>query len=92
MPGGLRLISKWEPVIVFVPESRRGREQLRVTDVLIAAGPRKGFAGAKPGAWTRWVLDMLGYAPGEDELVDLFPGSGGVTAAADGMLPIGGAR
>lgn len=88
MPGGRRIISRWEPVIVFVPEARRGREQLRVSDVLVAAAPRKGFAGAKPPEWTRWVLDMLGYAPGEDELIDIFPGSGGVTHAADGMLPL----
>lgn len=88
MPGGQRLISRWEPVIVFIPEARRGREQLRVADVLTAAAPRRGFAGAKPPEWTRWVLDMLGYAPGEDSVEDLFPGTGAVTDAVDGMLPI----
>lgn len=41
-----------------------------------------GFPGAKPAAWTRWVLDALGYDPETDELVDLFPGSGSITAAA----------
>jgi hypothetical protein len=88
MPGGQRIMSRWEPVIVFVPEARRGREQLRVADVLTAAAPRRGFAGAKPAEWTRWVLDMLGYAPGEDTVTDLFPGSGAVAAAIDGMLPL----
>lgn len=90
MPGGQRIISRWEPVIVFVPEARRNREQLRVADVLTVAAPRRGFVGAKPPEWTRWVLDMLGYAPGEDTIDDIFPGSGAVAAAADGMLPIEG--
>lgn len=56
-------------------------------DVLTAAAPRLDFPGAKPPAWTRWVLDALGYDPDVDELVDLFPGSGAVaTAAAQGVL------
>lgn len=86
MPGGQRVLSRWEPVIVFVPEGRRARAQELVSDVLIAAAPRQGFAGQKPPEWTRWVLAMLGYAPGEDTIADLFPGSGGVALAADGML------
>lgn len=40
------------------------------------------LAGAKPAAWTRWVLDCLDYDPEVDELHDLFPGSGMVAAAA----------
>lgn len=85
IPGGGRLIRRWEPVIVFIPESRRGRGGERVSDVLTAA-PARGFVGAKPAAWTRWVLAALGYDPATDELVDMFPGSGAVAAAADGML------
>ena len=34
--------------------------------------------GAKPAAFCWWVFDLLGALPG-DELVDLFPGSGGIT-------------
>jgi hypothetical protein len=34
--------------------------------------------GAKPQAWTRWVLDMLGYNPETDTVDDLFPGSGAI--------------
>lgn len=88
MPSGGRLLSRREPVIVFVPESRRRGEQLRIPDVLTAAAPRRGFAGAKPAEWTRWVLAMLGYAPGADTVADIFTGSGAVAAAADGLLPI----
>lgn len=37
-------------------------------------------------AWTTWVLDLLGYTPGEDTVDDLFPGSGAVAHAIEGRL------
>lgn len=86
MPGGRRIHSQWEPVILFVPEERRARGGLRVSDVLTAPAPRRDFAGAKPAEWTRWVLSMLGYDPKLDTVDDLFPGSGAVGDALDGML------
>ena len=36
---------------------------------------RKGLVGAKPEAFCEWVLDLLGFRPG-DEVVDVFPGTG----------------
>lgn len=36
--------------------------------------------GAKPAPFIRWIFDLLGALPG-DELVDVFPGSGGVDRA-----------
>lgn len=87
MPGGHRLVSRWEPVIVFPPEGRRARTTgPRVSDVLTTAIPQLGFTGAKPPEWTRWVLDALGFDPAEDEVIDLFPGSGGVAAAVWDLL------
>lgn len=87
IPGGHRIMNRWEAVLVYVPESRRGRDTgPRVSDVLTDVAPRVDFVGAKPDRWTRWVLAALGYDPATDEVVDLFPGSGSVTAAADGML------
>lgn len=91
MPGGGRLLERWEAVIVYIPEERRTRAGARVSNVLIENAPsarhgRRSFVGSKPAEWTRWVLDALGYDAGTDELVDLFPGSGAVRAAADGML------
>lgn len=87
LPGGGRLISRWEAVIVLVPEGRRGRDAgERVSDVLTGVAPKAGFVGAKPAAWTRWVLAALGYDPAEDTVDDLFPGSGAVAAAVDGMM------
>ncbi len=84
MPGGQRIVSRWEAVIVFPPVGRRSRTSgPRVNDVLTTAIPQLGFMGAKPPEWTRWVLDALGYDPATDEVVDLFPGSGSVSAALD---------
>ena len=36
---------------------------------------QRGLTGAKPEAFCRWVLDLLGYTEG-DEIADLFPGTG----------------
>lgn len=89
MPGGSRLINTWEPVVVLVPEGRRGRERgASVRDALVAPVLPQGFLGSKPPAWTRWVLDMLDYQPAVDTVEDVFTGSGAVAAAADGMLAI----
>lgn len=43
-------------------------------------------AGAKPAGWTHWVLDALGYEPG-DSVTDLFPGSGAVSQAIRTYAP-----
>ncbi len=84
MPGGQRLISRWEAVITLIPEGRRSRTTgERVNDVLTTAIPRLGFMGAKPREWTGWVLDALGYDPTTDTVTDLFHGSGAVTAALE---------
>jgi ubiquinone/menaquinone biosynthesis C-methylase UbiE len=36
---------------------------------------KRGFTGAKPEPFCRWVMDMLGWKPG-DKIVDVFVGSG----------------
>jgi hypothetical protein len=81
-PPGNRVHATWEPVVLRVPLERRAlRSAQYVKDVLVATPPRHlGFIGAKPKAWTRWVLDMLGYDPDVDTVDDLFPGSGAVSA------------
>lgn len=40
----------------------------------------KTFVGRKPPAFALWVLDLLGWQPG-DTVIDLFPGTGAVSAA-----------
>lgn len=82
MPGSNRITSSWEAVILYPPAGRRSsRAGLGVIrDVLITPAPARGFVGAKPAAWTRWVLDGLGYDEHTDTVADLFPGSGAVAA------------
>ncbi|TGV50867.1 hypothetical protein EN803_40735, partial [Mesorhizobium sp. M2D.F.Ca.ET.160.01.1.1] len=41
---------------------------------------RKGLTGAKPEAVCHWAFETLGARP-DDELHDLFPGTGAVTKA-----------
>lgn len=86
--GAARIRNVWEPVIVRPPAGRISSRLMggQIPDLLTAASPRSGFAGAKPAEWTRWVLAALGYDPELDTVDDLFPGSGAVAAAADGML------
>jgi hypothetical protein len=85
-PAG-RIVRSWEPVLVYVPQERRTRGETQMRDTLTTASPKAGLIGAKPPAWTRWVLDMLGYDPETDTVDDLFHGSGAVAAeVAQGVL------
>lgn len=72
----VRIAYTWEPVI-FKPgrDSSRdgapvGRDHLSESITL-----KKGLTGAKPEAFCRWVLTLLGYVDG-DTVDDLFPGTG----------------
>lgn len=71
----------WEPVIV-----RGGRRTFgpgRPRDWLVASPERPRprpvthVTGAKPTEFCRWLFGVLGLRP-DDELVDIFAGSGGV--------------
>jgi len=82
----VRVAYTWEPVIVRGGRKSSkdgasvGRDHLAEPITL-----RKGLTGAKPERFCRWVLDLLGWMPG-DEVDDLFPGTGvfgRVRAAAD---------
>lgn len=72
----VRIAYTWEPVL-FRPARDRsadgapvGRDHLSESITL-----KRGLTGAKPDAFGRWVLDLLGYVEG-DEVTDLFPGTG----------------
>lgn len=70
----------WEPVI-FRGGRRRKREEHTVRDYCaVNIALRRDFRGAKPEGFCFWIFDLLGAGP-DDELVDLFPGSGAVGAA-----------
>jgi hypothetical protein len=72
----VRIAYTWEPVL-FVPGRDRskdgapvGRDHLSEPITL-----KKGLTGAKPEAFCRWILELLGFVRG-DSLDDLFPGTG----------------
>jgi hypothetical protein len=89
MPSGARVLNTYEPVILRIPEGRRASngQQIFPRDSVTISRLNNGFPGAKPPAWTRWVLDMLGYDAQIDTVDDLFHGSGAVSAElAQGVL------
>lgn len=72
----------WEPVI-FRGGRKRDRDVPTVKDHLEQVITlKRGLTGAKPDRFNRWVLDLLGWQPG-DTLDDLFPGTGGMGLAVD---------
>lgn len=70
----------WEPIIVRGGR-KRTRQQPTVRDWVSAnITLKKGLCGAKPTAFSFWLFQVLNAQPG-DTLIDLFPGTGAVTAA-----------
>jgi DNA modification methylase len=65
------IVTKQEPLPAGQPRYAMNKPDLR---------SGKTFVGRKPQAFSLWVLDLLGYLPG-DTIDDLFPGSGAVQAA-----------
>ena len=83
MPSGARVMNVYEPVIVRIPEGRKSSTGCDIfpRDSVTIARINNGFPGAKPTAWTQWILDMLGYDAETDTVDDLFEGSGAVKNA-----------
>lgn len=75
----------WEPVILQEGRIIRGRKPMLRDHLVTPIAMRKGLPGAKPQAFCLWVLNLLGYNPAEDELCDLFPGSGAMAQAIETM-------
>ena len=72
----------WEPVIVRGGR-KRTREQDTVRDWVSAnITLKRGLAGVKPDTFSYWLFEVLGLSK-DDELVDLYPGSGAVSRAWD---------
>lgn len=78
----------WEPVIFY--GGRKGdRTRDTVRDWLAKEITlRRGLTGAKPEAFCRWILDLLGYLPG-DQVDDLFPGTGIMGRVVNGLASQG---
>jgi hypothetical protein len=73
----------WEPV-VFAGGRRLPSPDVVLDTLICHSRPRRTdpdrVIGAKPARFAYWLFDLLGALPG-DELVDVFPGSGGITRA-----------
>jgi hypothetical protein len=70
----------WEPALMYGGRNRFGDVETPRDYLLEPMSTRRGVVGAKPDAWCFWIFECLG-ATEDDELVDLFPGSGAVGAA-----------
>lgn len=80
-----RPLSAWEPVVFAGGRDELRQPDERRVDALVhVSRPRltdpNRVVGAKPAEFCWWLFALLGLRPG-DELVDLFPGSGGVARA-----------
>lgn len=81
---GVSVAYTWEPVL-FRTVRPWSKEIPTVKDHIIEPPAvaenitmRRGFPGAKPERFCLWLFDLLGMQP-DDELHDLFPGSGAVS-------------
>ena len=69
----------WEPVIFRTSPRKRTKTEPTARDWVAASATRgRPTKGAKPDEFNRWIRALLGVRDGVDELVDLFPGTGGL--------------
>lgn len=71
----------WEPVIFKPVRPKGGKEIPSVRDhIACRIAMLKGLPGAKPKEFNDWIIELLGWKPG-DTLDDLFPGTNGLSEA-----------
>jgi hypothetical protein len=71
----------WEPVIIKAARKPIVRHRIIMRDwIEEGITLRRGLTGAKPEAVCHWAFHVVGAEP-EDDLVDLYPGTGAVTDA-----------
>lgn len=71
----------WEPVIIKPARKPVVSKRLVMRDWIESPITlRRGLTGAKPEKVCHWAFELLGAHP-DDELVDIFPGTGAVTEA-----------
>ena len=79
---GVSVAYAWEPVIVQGGRKRE-RDRATVRDwTAVNITLRRGLVGAKPEAFAYWLFEVLGMRS-EDQLTDLFPGTGAITRALE---------
>lgn len=73
----------WEPVLVKAARKPVVKPGMTYRDWFAASIElRRGLVGAKPEAVGRWLFEVAGCEP-QDELDDLYPGTGAVSRAWD---------
>jgi hypothetical protein len=71
----------WEPVIIKAARKPVVSKRLVMRDwIECPITLKRGLTGAKPEKVCHWAFELLGARP-DDELFDLFPGTGAVTEA-----------
>lgn len=76
----------WEPVLIksarrpVVSKRHVSRDWIEAPAIKENIALKKGLIGAKPEAVCHWAFELLGARP-EDEMFDLFPGTGAVSSA-----------
>lgn len=71
----------WEPVIIKAARKPVVSKRTVMRDYIVAPiTMKRGLTGAKPEDVCHWAFELLGARP-DDELDDLFPGTGAVTKA-----------
>lgn len=71
----------WEPVLVKAARKPVVKEGLTYRDFINESITlKRGLTGAKPERVCHWLFEVMGCEP-EDELDDLYPGTGAVTRA-----------
>jgi hypothetical protein len=69
----------WEPLLFVGGRHDPAHKPMTRDWHSCVATRNKGTIGSKPDSFNLWVLEILGFNHGQDELVDMFPGSGGMT-------------
>lgn len=73
----------WEPVLVKAARKPVVKPGMTYRDFISEPiAMRRGLTGAKPEKVCRWLFEVMGCEP-DDELHDLYPGTGAVTRAWD---------
>ena len=70
----------WEPLLWYGGRNIKGRNPIIRDWLTCPVTLQRSTKGAKPEAFCHWMFALLGLVPGDD-LHDLFPGSGAVSAA-----------
>jgi hypothetical protein len=71
----------WEPVIIKAARKPVVSKRLVMRDWIdCPITMKRGLTGAKPERVCHWAFELMGARP-DDDLSDLFPGTGAVTAA-----------